>query len=58
MKLEVPTLNDDGSISGVYTLDAQQAQSLLGFALNFLMATGLSAHYGVISPEADEEFND
>ena len=55
MIIDVPVKNADGSLQ--FT-----AQAILQFGLNFLMATGLSAAYGVVAPEEmgqeDLPFND
>ena len=47
MKLDVPVLNEDGSTKTVVEIDPAQAQVLLQFALNFLVATGLTAAYQI-----------
>lgn len=46
MKLEVPIINEDGSVKFTQTVDEKQVQILLQFALNFLVATGMAAAYG------------
>jgi hypothetical protein len=53
MLIDVPVMNDDGSVKFTQTLDAKQVQALLGFALNFLVATGLSVQYGVSNKTPD-----
>ena len=40
--LEVPVFNDDGSIKFTASVTPEQAQALLEFAYNFLVATGMS----------------
>lgn len=48
MKLEeTPVFNDDGSVKYTLILDEAQQRTLLQFALNFLVATGLAANYGI-----------
>ncbi len=47
MKIDVPVLNEDGSLKFTQTLDAAQTQMLLQFALNFLTAAGLTSVYQV-----------
>lgn len=62
MKLDVPIRAEDGTISFNVTLDDAQIQSILQFGLNFLVATGMAATYGVMLPsdknQADLPFND
>lgn len=43
MKLEVPVFNEDGSVKFTVNCEEKQAQVLLQFALNFLVATGMYA---------------
>lgn len=40
--IEVPILNDDGSVQITHVLTAEQTQALLQFALSFLTAAGMS----------------
>jgi len=40
--IDVPILNEDGSIKFTQVVTAQEAQVLLQFALNFLASTGLT----------------
>lgn len=55
MKIEeMPVHNDDGSVRFTVFLDDEQRKVLLGFALNFLVASGLSATYGIMTPDNDE----
>lgn len=62
MIIEVPVKNADGSLQFTASLDEKQTQAILQFGLNFLMATGLSAAYGVVAPEDTKQmeikFND
>lgn len=55
MTLDIPIMNDDGSVKTTMSVDPAQAQVLLQFALNFLIATGLTAAYKISVPEADKE---
>lgn len=58
MTLDIPIMNDDGSVKTTLAVDPAQAQVLLQFALNFLIATGLTAAYNISLPEtATEEVN-
>lgn len=57
--LDVPIYNDDGSIKFTQQVSPQEAQALLQFAINFMAATGMSAH--TIMTHRDEtaqELND
>lgn len=40
--IETPVFNDDGSIKFVAQVNPEQAQALLQFAYNFLVATGMT----------------
>ena len=40
--VEVPVFNDDGSIKFTAQVNPEQAQALLQFAYNFLVATGMT----------------
>lgn len=55
MKIDVPVFNKDGSLQYTQIIDAQQAQVLLQFALNFLVASGMAAAYGVANSDLDEQ---
>ena len=55
MKIDIPVMNPDGSLKYTQTLDAEQTQVLLQFALNFLVSTGMAAMYGVKEPDTDEQ---
>ena len=62
MQVSVPVRNEDGSIKFETTLNDKQLQSILQFGLNFLVATGLAASYGVEvgddeGPQQGELFN-
>ena len=62
MQIDIPVMNPDGSVKFTQTLDAKQTQALLGFALNFLVANGLMAVYGLTptdteGPKQGELFN-
>ena len=41
--IEVPIVNDDGSIRFTQYVTAEEAQKLLQFAINFMMAVGNQA---------------
>lgn len=62
MIIDVPVKDANGVLQFTATLDEKQTQAILQFGLNFLMATGLSAAYGVVAPEEtgqeDLPFND
>jgi hypothetical protein len=50
MKIEeIPVLNKDGSVKMTVVINEEQRKALLQFALNFLMAAGLSATYGIMT---------
>ena len=53
--IEVPVFNDDGSVKVTHVLSAEEAQTLLQFALNFLTATGLNTTIMVANKEDQEE---
>lgn len=57
---DMPVYNDDGSVKFTLVLNENQKKTLLQFALNFLLATGLAANYGIDMPDAEEpvELND
>ena len=59
--LDVPVFNEDGSLQYHQTLSAQEVQVLLQFALNFLVAAGISTQTlmkQVEDAEEQQEFND
>jgi len=41
--IEVPVFNEDGSIKVTHLISPEEAQALLQFATNFLMASGMMA---------------
>lgn len=45
--IEVPIYNDDGSVKITQEISPSEAQTLLAFALNFLVSTGLAANIGI-----------
>ena len=49
--LDVPIFNEDGSIQFTATLTPEQAQSLLRFAYNFLIATGMRSNISVLTAD-------
>jgi hypothetical protein len=55
MIIDVPVRNEDGTIRATLTMDEQQMQAILQFGLNFLLATGLAASYGVSMPGEKED---
>ena len=65
MKIDVPVLNEDGGVTYTTTLNAEQTQAILQFGVNFLIATGMTAAYGLEEedslddspPEQGELFN-
>ncbi len=46
--LDVPIFNEDGSVQFTATLSPEQAQALLRFAYNFLIATGMRNNINVL----------
>jgi hypothetical protein len=54
--LDVPIFNADGSVQFTQKLSPNEAQALLGFALNFLTAHGFMTQ--VSPPETEQELND
>lgn len=57
--IEVPIYNEDGSVNITQQISPEEAQHLLQFAINFMMAVGASQKVGVV-PLDDEpkELND
>lgn len=55
MKFDLPQRNESGEIVSTLTFTDQQVQSLLTFAVNFLVATGMAAQYGISLPNQDED---
>lgn len=53
--IEVPIFNDDGSVRVVQVLSAEEVQTILEFACNFLMTAGLAGHFAVINRRNAEE---
>lgn len=57
--IEVPILNDDGSVNIVQQVSAEEAQHLLQFAINFMMAIGASQKVGIVPlDDSKAELND
>lgn len=57
MTVDIPVFNEDGSIKFTQTCNADEAKHLLQFALNFLVATGMSAHImsgGTVEDDEDD----
>lgn len=55
--LEVPVYDEDGGIKFTQYVSPEEAQSLLQFAINFLLATGMHARKNmtIISPFEPED---
>lgn len=51
----MPVHNDDGSVRFTVFLNEEQRKVLLNFALNFLVASGLSATYGIMTPDTEDQ---
>lgn len=51
--IEVPILNEDGSVQITQVLTPEQVQSLLQFALSFLTAAGMSVSKIAAGPPKD-----
>lgn len=54
--IEVPVFNDDGSVKLVQQLSPKEAQHLLGFAINFLTAAGMTGAISIAkknNPQAE-----
>lgn len=60
MTIDIPRKDENGNILFTVTANEEQVQALLQFALNFLMASGLAANFGIIVSEEDipEQLND
>ena len=57
--IEVPIFNEDGSIKVTQLVSPEEAQTLLAFAINFMLAVGNNAKINVIDPNQMEmEFDD
>jgi hypothetical protein len=54
LKIDVPVLNEDGGVTYTTTLNAEQTQAILQFGVNFLIATGMAAAYGLDDEELDD----
>lgn len=54
MTIDIPRKDENGNILFTVTANEEQVQALLQFALNFLMASGLTATFGIMIPEGDE----
>ena len=53
MIINVPHKDEHGNLVFTLTLDEEQTQAILQFALNFLVASGLAANYGIIVPDTE-----
>lgn len=60
MTIDIPVFNEDGSVKFTQTCNAEEAKNLLQFALNFLVATGMSAQImsGNAFDDDASEFNE
>jgi len=57
--IEVPIFNDDGSVQATQLYSPEEAQRLLQFAVNFMLAVGNTATiHTTSSPQQEMEFND
>ena len=57
--IEVPVFNDDGSIKLTQMVSPEEAQTLLQFAINFMLAMGNTVQVAVgNSPDENMELND
>ena len=54
MTIDIPHRDEAGNLKFTVTLNEEQTQALLQFALNFLMASGLAANFGIIVPDENE----
>ncbi len=51
--IEVPIFNEDGSLQFTQYVSPEEAQRLLSFAINFMMAIGNNAT--IVMPEQEED---
>ena len=57
--IEVPVFNEDGSIKLTQMVSPEEAQTLLQFAINFMLAMGNTVQVAVSnSKDEDMELND
>lgn len=57
--IEVPVYNEDGSVNITQRISPEEAQHLLQFAINFMMAVGASQKVGVVPLDDEQpELND
>lgn len=56
--IDVPVYREDGSVQFTASVPPEQAQTLLQFAYNFLVASGLSKRYEIHVPEDNQTLND
>lgn len=54
MIIDVPHKDENGNLVFTMSLNEEQTQAILQFGLNFLVASGLSANFGIIIPTDDE----
>lgn len=58
MKIELPVLNEDGSLKATMVLDAPQVQALLQFGINMAMAMGIASEFTPGLDDEDMELDD
>lgn len=51
MIIDVPTRDEHGNVKFMHTLNEEQVQALLQFAIGFLLSAGLAATYGIVVPD-------
>ena len=56
--IEVPVFNEDGSIKLTQMVSPEEAQTLLQFAINFMLAMGTTVQVGIGTPPEEMELND
>lgn len=59
--IEVPEFNEDGSIKATHLYSPEEAQNLLQFAVNFMLAVGHTAQLQITpgdNPQQEMEFDD
>lgn len=55
MIIDVPHKDEKGNLVFTMSLNEEQTQAILQFGLNFLVASGLAANFGIIIPGEDED---
>ena len=56
--IDVPVYNNEGSVQFTAQVTPEQAQTLLQFAYNFLVASGLTKQFGIVRANNDEDDSD